>query len=66
MMASESIPLRCNPEASGVINGHGTMMVNGRQAWDMRELGNICHTDTCRLSRFSFGDVVPNVRQRVS
>ena len=42
MITRESIPFRRNPEASGIINGYGTMMVNGRQAWDMRELGHIC------------------------
>ena len=40
-------------------------MVNGLQAWDMREFGNICLSDACRLSRFSFGDVVPEHRERV-
>ena len=65
MITRESIPFRCNPEASGIINSYGTMMVDGRQAWDMRELGHICPGDACRLSRFSLRDVVPEHRERV-
>jgi hypothetical protein len=66
MITPEPIPFGCNPEAGGIINGHWTMMVNGCQARDMRELGNICHGDARRLSRFSLGDVVPKVWERVS
>jgi hypothetical protein len=61
MITPESMPFGYNPEAGGIIDGYGTMMVNGLQAWDMSKPGNICHGDACRLSRFSFGDVVPNV-----
>ena len=61
MITRESCLFRHNPEAGGIINGHGTMMVNGLQAWDMRELGNICHGDACRLRRFTLREVVPNV-----
>ena len=65
MITSESLPFRYNTEASGIVDGHGTMMVNGLQAWNMRELGNICHGDACRSSRLSLGEVVPNVWERV-
>jgi hypothetical protein len=66
VITPESPPFGRNPEASGIINGHRTMTVNGFQSWDMRELGNIRHGDACRLSRFSLGEVVPNVWERVS
>ena len=66
MITKESLPFRYNAEARGIINGHWAMMVDGLKTWDMRELGNICPGNACRFSRFSLGEVVPKVWERVS
>ena len=66
MITPESFPFKFNPEALRIINGHGPMMVDGFQAWDMRELGNVCHGDACRLKRFTLRNIISEVWQRVS